>query len=156
MKKTSKVGRDLIKIYEGYSPNAYICPAGVVTIGFGTTKIQGKPVEMGMKITTDEANAFLEEDLFTFEEAVNNLVKVDLTQNEFDALVSFTYNVGIGAFKSSTLLKLLNQNKKTEAADQFFRWNKSNKTVLPGLTRRRAAERELFIRTPPKLTTSRI
>ncbi|CAB4141207.1 COG3772 Phage-related lysozyme (muraminidase) [uncultured Caudovirales phage] len=146
MKKTSKVGRDLIKKYEGYSANAYVCPAGVATIGFGTTKIQGKPVQMGMKITTDEANAFLEEDLFVFEEAVNSLVKVDITQNEFDALVSFTYNVGIGAFKGSTLLKMLNQNKKSDAAEQFLRWNKANKKELPGLTRRRTAERELFLK----------
>lgn len=146
MKKTSKVGKDLIKMYEGFRAEAYVCPAGVPTIGFGTTKIQGKSVQIGMRVTTDEANVFLEEDLKSFEDAVNSLVKVELNQNQFDALVSFAYNVGVGNLKSSTLLKLLNQKKYEEAAEQFLRWNKANKKELPGLTRRRNSERALFLK----------
>lgn len=144
--KTSKAGKDLIKLYEGFRSKAYVCPAGVPTIGFGTTKIQGKPVDMNMMITTDEANVLLDEDLVVFEDAVNSLVKVKLNQNQFDALVCFVYNVGSGNFKTSTLLKLLNQEKYDEAADQLLRWNKANKKELPGLTRRRNAERTLFLK----------
>ena len=144
--KTSKEGKNIIKMYEGFKPFAYVCPAGVMTIGFGTTRINGEPVKEGMKITTDEANVLLDEDLFKFEEAINNLVEVELTQNQFDALASFVYNVGIGAFKSSTMLKKLNAEDYEGASKEFPRWNKSNKKVLPGLTRRRNAERELFIR----------
>ena len=144
--KTSKAGKDLIKMYEGFRAQAYICPAGVPTIGFGTTRIRGKSVELGMKVTTDEANVFLDEDLKSFEDAVNNFVKVEINQNQFDALVSFTYNVGVTNMKNSTLLKLLNQSKYDEAAEQFLRWNKANKKVLPGLTRRRTAEKNLFLK----------
>ena len=144
MKVTSKNGKDIIKKYEGFRAAAYVCPAGVVTIGYGTTKINGKPVSENMKITTAEANVLLDEDLFIFEKHVNDLVKVDLTQNQFDALVSFVYNVGPGAFKKSTLLKKLNLEDYEGAANEFPRWNKANKKVLPGLTRRRATEKELF------------
>jgi len=144
MKVTSKNGKDIIKKYEGFRAAAYVCPAGVVTIGYGTTKINGNPVSENMKITTAEANVLLDEDLFIFEKHVNDLVKVDLTQNQFDALVSFVYNVGPGAFKKSTLLKKLNLEDYEGAANEFPRWNKANKKVLPGLTRRRATEKELF------------
>lgn len=146
MKKTSTAGKDLIKIHEGFRAKAYLCPAGVPTIGFGTTRIKGSPVQMNMIITTDEANVFLEEDLKDFENAVNTLVAVELTQNQFDSLVSFVYNVGIGNFRNSTLLRLLNQGKYKEAAQQFPRWNKANKKVLPGLTKRRNDEMNLFLK----------
>jgi lysozyme len=99
-----------------------------------------------MIITVDEADAFLEADLKTFEDAVNELVSVKLNQNQFDALVSFVYNVGIGNFKKSTLLKMINQSNFTEAAEQFLRWNKAGGKVLKGLENRRKSERELFIK----------
>lgn len=145
-KKTGESGKNLIKEFEGFRATAYICPAGVVTIGYGTTQILGTPVQLGTQITTHEAERFLEEDLKKFETAVNKNVSVELTQNQFDAVVSFVYNVGIGNFIKSTLLKKLNAAKFAEAANEFLKWNKANKKVLAGLTRRRAAERELFLK----------
>lgn len=145
-KKTSEAGKDIIKEFEGLRVLAYVCPAGVVTIGYGTTKIAGAPVKIGMKITSEEAEQLLEEDLKTFENAVNQSVTVELTQNQFDALVSFVYNVGAGNFRKSTLLKRVNAGKFAEAADEFLKWNKAGGKVLAGLTRRRNAERNLFLK----------
>jgi lysozyme len=145
-KKTGDSGKKLIKDFEGFRASAYICPAGVLTIGYGTTRINGRPVKAGLKITTDEADQFLEEDLKVFEDVVNNSVSIEITQNQFDALVCFVYNVGSGNFKKSTLLKLVNSGDLSEAADQFLRWNKAGGKVLSGLTRRRKAERELFLK----------
>lgn len=144
--KTSKSGADLIKKFEGLKKESYLCPAGVPTIGYGTTKIDGKPVPMGMKITEEQADKFLQSDLVVFENAIKNNVSVKINQNQFDALISFIYNVGIGNFSNSTLLKLLNKNKFSEAADQFLRWTKSKGKELPGLIKRREAERQLFLK----------
>lgn len=144
-KKTGESGKKLIKEFEGFRAMAYICPAGVPTIGYGTTRIQGQPVTIGMKITTEEGDRFLEEDLKFFENAINQNVKIELTQNQFDALVAFVYNVGVANFKKSTLLKKLNSNKVMEASEEFSRWNKAGGKVLAGLSRRRAAEKQLFL-----------
>lgn len=144
--KTGKEGKNLIKMYEGFSAFAYLCPAGVMTIGFGTTRINGKPVSQNQKITIDEANVLLEQDLKKFEDSINSLVKVDLMQNQFDALVSFVYNLGAENFKKSTLLKKINAGEFSEAAEEFLKWNKAKGKVLPGLTRRREAEKTLFLR----------
>ena len=138
-KKTETPGKTLIKEFEGFRSTAYICPAGVVTVGYGTTRINGNPVELGTKITTNEAEEFLEQDLKLFENAVNQNVLVEITQNQFDALVAFVYNVGIGNFKKSTLLKKLNAGKINEAAAEFLKWNKASGKTLAGLTRRRTA-----------------
>ena len=107
--KTGTRGKKLIKSFEGFRAIAYICPAGVPTIGYGTTRINGSRVKEGMKITSDEAEVFLEQDLKVFEDAINHNVLVEINQNQFDALVSFVYNVGIANFKKSTLLKKLNK-----------------------------------------------
>jgi lysozyme len=144
--KTGKDGKNLIKMYEGFSAFPYLCPAGVLTIGFGTTKINGNPVNSGHKVTVDEANVLLEQDLKRFEDSINFLVKVELTQTQFDALVSFVYNLGAENFKKSTLLKKINAKDFLGAAEEFSRWNKAKGKVLPGLTRRRTAEKELFLR----------
>lgn len=140
-----KAGLDLIKHFEGLRLEAYICPAGVPTIGYGSTR----GVRLGDRISEAQAEALLRRDLLRFERAVNDLVKVPLTQGQFDALVSFAYNVGEGSLASSTLLKRLNAGRYAEAADQFLRWNKARVngrlTALPGLTRRREAERALFL-----------
>lgn len=144
-KKASERGKAIIKEFEGFRAVAYLCQANVWTVGYGTTRINGKPVTENVKITTQEAELFLEQDLKVFEDAVNQNVSVELNQNEFDALVSFVYNVGVGNFKKSTLLKKLNASKKAEAADEFLKWNRANKVVSKGLTRRRKAERELFL-----------
>lgn len=144
-KKTSAKGKSIIKEFEGFRAIAYLCQAGVWTVGYGTTRIGGKPVAENTKITTEEAELFLEQDLKVFEDAVNQKVVGELNQNEFDALVSFVYNVGVGNFTKSTLLKRLNGFKKTEAADEFLKWNKAKGKVSNGLTRRREAERKLFL-----------
>jgi len=131
---------ELIKSFEGYRPRAYLCPAGVLTIGYGTTT----DVKDGDTVTETEATALLIYDLQNFAYEVNYHVTVEMTQNQFDALCSFVYNCGAGNFRASTLLKLLNQGAYKAAAQQFLRWDKANGKVLPGLTKRRAAEKALF------------
>lgn len=140
--KTSKKGIDLIKSFEGLVLRAYRCPSDVWTIGYGHT---GPDVYPTMQITEARAEDLLRQDLARFETGVLALVKVPLTQNQFDALVSFAYNVGLAALSTSTLLKYLNQNKRQLAASEFLRWNKSKGVVLGGLVRRRKAERDLFL-----------
>lgn len=144
--KTGKEGKNVIKMFEGFSAFPYLCPAGVLTIGFGTTRVNGNPVSKNHRVTVDEANVLLEQDLKSFEKSINSLVKVELTQNQFDALVSFVYNLGAENFKKSTLLKKINASEFEEAAEEFLKWNKAGGKVLPGLTRRREAERTLFLR----------
>lgn len=142
--KISSTGLDLIKRFEGFEPKAYLCPAGVLTIGYGST---GKHVTRGETITEAEATALLAKDVVEFENAVNKL-GVTLTQNQFDALVAFVYNVGERNFSASTLVKRLKAGDMAGAAAQFGVWNKARVkgvlTVLNGLTRRRAAEAALF------------
>jgi lysozyme len=143
-RKTSEVGKNLIKEFEGFRATAYICPAGVVTVGYGTTRIQGKAVQLGTTITTDEADMLLEEDLKSFEDAVNQNVREEISQNQFDALVAFVYNVGAGNFKKSTLLKKINAGEFNQAADEFLKWNKAGGKVLTGLLNRRKDEAKLY------------
>ena len=131
----------MIKSFEGLRLRAYKDAVGVWTIGYGTTRA----VRPGMVITRQKAEEFLQNDLKRFEDAVNGAVKVRINDNQFAALVSFTYNVGSGALRSSTLLRLLNQGNIRGAADQFPRWNRAGGRVLAGLTRRRNAERALFL-----------
>ena len=141
--KTSNVGIELIKKYEGCVLKSYKCPSGVWTIGYGHTS----GVKSGMQITKDQALDYLKQDLITFEKAVTNYVKVPLNQNQFDALVSFSFNCGSGALKTSTLLQKLNSSDYNGAANEFLKWNKSNGKVLNGLVRRRQEEKELFLKT---------
>lgn len=138
----SEAGINLIKKFEGCRLTAYKCPAGIWTIGYGHT---GSDVYAGKTITQAEADKLLKTDLMIHCNNVSKLVKVPLNQNQFDALVSFEYNIGYGAFKDSTLLKLLNQEKYTEASLQFERWVYAGKTRLQGLVNRRNAEKSLFI-----------
>ena len=105
----------------------------------------GIKVKKGESITKIQAEEYLSNDLKVFEKAVNDSVKVALTQNQFDALVSFTYNVGQGALKASTLLKKLNERDYLGAANEFGKWNKGGGKVMLGLTRRREAEKQLFL-----------
>jgi lysozyme len=139
--KTSDRGIELIKNAEGCRLQTYLCPAGIPTIAYGRT--QG--VKMGMKITQAEADEMLRQDLAEFEAAVTKYVRVPLTQHQFDALVCWTYNVGIGALSTSTLLKKLNAKDYAGAANEFERWNKGGGKVLPGLVKRRVAEKALFL-----------
>jgi lysozyme len=139
--KTSQNGVDLIKSFEGCELVAYKDIVGVLTIGYGTT---GPDVFPGLQITQEQAEAFLRRDLGKFEEAILKAVKVPLNQNQFDALVCFSYNVGSTAFRNSTLLKKLNAGHLAEAAQQFLVWNKAGGKIVLGLTRRRQAESKLF------------
>lgn len=140
MKTTSAKGIELIKRFEGCKTSAYICPAGVWTIGYGHTKT-AKP---GLTITTAQAEALLKRDLVVFESIVNTRVTAPINQNQFDALVSFTYNVGSTAFTRSTLLRKLNAKDYKGAAFEFGRWVYAGKKKLLGLERRREAEKALF------------
>lgn len=140
--KTSQNGIELIKRFEGCRLETYICPAGVFTIGYGHT---GADVKSGLKITQEEAETLLKNDLKAFEKGVQRIIKKELTQNQFDALVSFAYNLGLENLKKSTLAKLINQGKIKEASSQFERWVYANGVKLNGLIRRRKAEKELFV-----------
>lgn len=143
---TSQRGLDLIKQFEGLKLDAYRCPAGLWTIGYGTTRLpNGQPVTEGMMITQERAEKLLQHDLVEFERQVNRLVTARITQPMFDALVSFAYNVGAGNLSASTLLRLLNEGHFDGAAREFLRWNRANGKQLHGLTRRRQAEQQLFM-----------
>jgi lysozyme len=138
---TSPTGRKMIEGFEGCVLKAYRDQRGILTIGYGHT--QG--VKQGDTCTQIQAAAWLVGDLVMAESAVNHDVTVPLTQNQFDALVSFTFNEGQGHLASSTLLNLLNQKAYLGAANQFFAWNKVNGATDQGLVNRRAAERALFL-----------
>lgn len=141
-------GLQLIKEKEGWFPKAYLDPVGVWTIGWGTT---GEDAVPGREITKAEGEAFLRRDMRSAEDDVKRLVKVKLTQNQFDAMVSFVYNLGAGNLGKSTLLKLLNQGNYEGAAAQFQYYNNARDRrtghfgPLPGLTIRRRQERDLFL-----------
>ena len=133
-------GIELIKHFEGCELEAYKCPAGVWTIGYGHIK----GVSEGMSITQEQAEQMLLDELKEYENYINELVVVDLSQNQFDALVSWVYNLGPANLKSSTLLKVLNSGDYAGVPDQIERWNKAGGKVLEGLIRRRQAESSLF------------
>jgi len=146
MLKISAQGKALIKHYEGLRLIAYLCPAGVWTIGYGHTETAYE----GQRIDVAQASDLLSSDLIKYEQAVNRLVKVPLTQKQFDALVSFTFNLGAGSLQRSSLLYKLNQRDYRGAAKEFTRWvyardGKTNKMrKLAGLVRRRKAEQKMF------------
>lgn len=147
LKEISEQGVNFIKSFEGFSSVPYNDGVGVMTIGYGHA-LRKKDKHL-KKITEEQAVEILKEDVSIAVKNVNNLVKVDITQNQFDALVSFAFNVGVGNLKNSTLLKKLNQGDYIGAADEFLRWNKGRVNgvmkEMKGLTRRRVAERALFL-----------
>ncbi|MEA1231111.1 lysozyme [Acinetobacter sp. IRS14] len=146
-KTTSSVGLNLIKGFEGKRTVSYDDGVGVWTIGYGTIKYpNGVRVKKGDTCTEQQAEDYLRNDLAKFETAINKLVKVPLTQNQFDALASFTYNLGETNLANSTLLKKLNKRDYQGAADQFLVWNRAGGKVMKGLVRRREAERALFLK----------
>jgi lysozyme len=144
--KTNRAGRDLIKRFESFQPDVYIAPEGKRTVGYGHVVLEGEAFPE--PLTLAQADELLARDLARFELAVRNAVKVPLTDNQFSALVAFVFNVGDGAFKASSMLKLINAFNMPAAAKEFERWNhatvKGSKVVEDGLTARRKAERELF------------
>lgn len=133
-------GKDLIKKFEGCKLKAYLCPAGIPTIGYGHTY----GVQLGKEITQEQAETLLDNDYPYYEKQVLDLLKVEVTENQLGALTSFAYNLGVNALKKSTLLKLLNGGDPVSAAKEFDKWTKAGGVVLPGLVKRRAAERALF------------
>jgi lysozyme len=143
--QTSDVGKKLIKSFEELRLTAYRDLVGVLTIGWGHT---GPDVFDNMTITEEDAENLLEHDLYRAEKAIQDKVFVTLNQNQYDALVSFIFNVGVGNFESSTLLKLLDTNDFIGAANQFLRWDHAGGKEIAGLLRRRQAERQLFLEVP--------
>ena len=144
--KTNESGITLIKSFEGLRLKSYKCPSGIWTVGYGHT---GKDVKPGMTITREEAEALLKKDIERFEIGVEKVIdeNITLTSNQFSALVSFSFNVGLENFKKSTLLKLINSGHKDDLElihKQFSRWVYANKKVLPGLVKRREAEFDLY------------
>ena len=152
--KISQKGLEMIGRFEGFRGRPYNDPAGHATVGFGHLlhhgPVNGRDLaihhqEYGLDMTRKEGLELLRKDVARYEAAVNNMVKVPLAQPQFDALVSFAYNVGTGALASSTLLKLLNQERRTAAANEFLKWDRAGLRKMPGLTKRRQAERALFL-----------
>lgn len=153
--KTSQAGIDLIKHFESLELSPYLCSSKVPTIGWGTTQYpDGQKVQLTDPVITEEqAEEFMRHDLLVIEAGVMKLVTVPMTQHQFDALVSFAYNVGLDidddtkaeGLGDSTLLKLFNAGDTAGAANQFPLWNKSRGVTMLGLTRRRKAEQQLFL-----------
>jgi lysozyme len=141
--KTSPQGIELIKKHEGLRLVAYRCPANVWTIGYGHTRT----AKSGMVISGDEADKLLRADIEMAERAVNQLIVANLTQNQYDALVSFVFNVGRGNFEKSTLRVTVNNDPNDKQISlEFKRWVYASKVLLPGLVRRRDEESNLYFR----------
>jgi lysozyme len=139
--KTSDEGLEAIKDHEGVRTEAYYDTGGVITNGVGHT---GPDVYEGQVVDMHQVDAWLREDVIEAEDAVNRLVKVALTQNQFDALVSFVFNLGEGQFRRSTLLRKLNNGDYIGASKEFKRWVYDNGRLISGLVKRRYAEAEMF------------
>jgi lysozyme len=143
--KPSKQCFELIKKYEGYSGIAYLCPSKVPTIGWGSTMYDnGDPVKIGDVISKARAEDLLNYEVRHFSDKINRL-ELGLNQNQFDAIVSLVYNIGIHAFRKSTILRLISQNPNSlDIAVQFGRWVYGGGKMLPGLVKRRADEMEMY------------
>lgn len=141
--KINAEGLALLKDFESCRLKAYRDIVGILTIGWGHT---GPEVSEDLEWTQAQCDEQLAKDLTNYESAVEKSLKVQCTTNEFSALVCFCYNVGIHSFKSSTLLNCINKHNKIQAAGEFIRWNKAKGIIVPGLTRRREAEKALFVK----------
>ena len=145
--RTGKPGLEIIKHFEGFSPDPYLCPANVATIGYGATYgFDHKRITMDHRpISLEEGEALLAQELQSVERSVRRLVRVALTQNQFDALVSFTFNLGSGRLQSSTLRSKLNRGDYEGASLELPKWRKAGGRVLAGLVKRRFSEQKLFL-----------
>jgi len=152
--KTSASGRAFLTKEEGCVLTAYRCSAGVLTIGVGHTSAAGAPqVTSGLRITKEQADEILSRDLKTFEDAVNKAIKVPVTQNEFDACMSLAFNIGVGAFAKSSVVRKLNAGDRKGAADAFLLWKRAGNDpdiLLP----RRNRERTLFLKAGTPVATT--
>ena len=137
----------MIKHHEGVRLDPYQCPAGLWTVGVGHLIGNGKslPEDWNKKFTMKEVDNILADDLIRFENGINRLTSVSLTQGQFDALVSFSFNVGLGNYQASTLRAKLNRGDYEGASNEFPKWRRGGGRVLPGLVKRRADERNLFL-----------
>ena len=144
MRKVSEEGINLIKRFEGFSETVYICPAGYPTIGYGHVVLGNEMESFAEEISEEQATDLLRQDVAIAEHAVVQHINVPLTNGQFDALVSFTFNLGSGALQRSTLRRKLNRQEYRLAAKEFGRWVWADGKKLKGLIRRRQAEAELF------------
>lgn len=143
--KVSSKGLELIKEFESFSSVAYLCSAKKATIGYGNTFWEdGTPVKIGDQISKERAETLLKHVVDNFSVAVEVDIKIEVTQNQFDAMVSLAYNIGLGAFRNSTLLRKVNVGDFIGASLEFPKWNRSGGKPLLGLTRRREREKLLF------------
>ena len=143
--KTSQGMKELIARFEGLRLKAYKCPAGIWTIAFGATTFNGKRVTEGLVITKEQAYEQLERDLAVFENGVGRLVSKPINQDQFDALVSFSFNLGLGNLVRSSVLKKVNADPSDPTIrDSFAMWNKAGGKVLAGLVKRRKAEADWY------------
>ena len=147
MRHINERGIQIIKSFEGISLKPYLCPANVWTVGYGATRSStGGPIDLDMEpISETEAEALLLHDLGSSEGWVSRLIKTALTENQYSALTSFTFNVGAGALQRSTLRMKLNRGEYQGAADEFPKWRIAGSRILAGVVRRRAAGRALFL-----------
>ncbi len=145
----SEIALKLVKEFEGFSDRAYLDTDGTPVIGYGLSRINGKPVRVGDRISEAQADAALKAELQKIQQQINSTVNQELTESQLSAIASLSFNVGFEPIKTSTLIRKLNAGDYTGAANEFLRWDKANvrgKLVqLPGLTRRRQAERQLFL-----------
>jgi lysozyme len=148
-KPVSIIAINLIKEFEGFKDQAYIDSDGTPVIGYGLSRIAGKPVRIGDRIDSKQADVALKAQLQEIHQQLNSTIKVQLSDRQFSALASLSFNVGIKAIKNSTLVRKINAGDYTGAADEFLRWDKANLrgqlVQMPGLSRRRQAERQLFL-----------
>jgi lysozyme len=145
--KMSETGLELLKEFEGLRLKAYRDAAGIWTIGYGTTSAAGVGIiKGGMLISKAEAENMLRRSLASYERAVSNSIKVEISQQQFDALVSFAYNVGIEGFRRSSVLRHVNARDFDRVPQSLSLWIKSKGKVLPGLVSRRAREAKLFVK----------
>lgn len=148
-KPVSDIAVNLIKEFEGFKDYAYIDTDGTPVIGYGLSRIAGKPVEIGDRISPTEADAALNNHLQEIHQQLDQIVKVNLSESQLSALASISFNVGINSIKTSTLVRKINAKDYAGAANEFLRWDKANLrgrlVQMPGLTRRREAERQLFL-----------
>lgn len=145
----SIVAVNMIKEFEGFETHAYIDTDGTAVIGYGLSKIEGKPVQIGDRISTKEADSALNRQLKTIQQELDQAITVNLSDDQLGALASLSFNVGVNFVENSTLISKINAGDHHGAADEFLRWDKANVkgrlVQLPGLTRRRQAERQLFL-----------
>ncbi|MFM2314201.1 MAG: hypothetical protein RLZZ04_3477 [Cyanobacteriota bacterium] len=148
-KPVSKIAINLIKEFEGFKDYAYIDTDGTPVIGYGLSRIGGIPVQIGDRISSDQADAALKAHLQEIHRELDKIIKVELSDRQLSALASISFNVGVDNIRSSTLVQKINAKDYTGAADEFMRWDKANLqgafVQMPGLTRRRSAERQLFL-----------